>query len=83
VAMWRLNWSIAISSGRRHLLVAIGVVACLYCIGVVLGQSAVLNMKALIVLLFSTPLFALVGAERRWPETVRVASSVPRSGDQA
>lgn len=60
VAMWRLNRTVGIPSGKRHALVGIGLLACLYCVGVVLGQSAALDRKALTVLLFTAPLFALV-----------------------
>jgi arginine:agmatine antiporter len=64
VAMWRLNRTAGIPDGKRLVMVGIGLVACLYCVGVVLGQSADLDRKALVVLLFSTPLFALVRVGR-------------------
>ncbi|RDI96961.1 amino acid permease [Dyella solisilvae] len=70
VAMWRFNRTIEMSTGRRNFFVAIGLVACLYCIAVVLGQSPLLNMKALIVMLGSAPLFALIALQRRSPEVV-------------
>lgn len=60
VAMWRLNRTLGLTSARRNFLVVVGLLACAYCVGVVLGQSAELNRKALVVLLVSTPLFALV-----------------------
>jgi arginine:agmatine antiporter len=60
VAMWRLNRTIEMPIGKRRLLIAVGVIACLYCVGVALGQSDDLVSKALIVMLVTTPLFALV-----------------------
>jgi arginine:agmatine antiporter len=48
------------SPAKTRFFVVVGVVACLYCLSVVLGQSAELDRKALLVLLISTPLFALV-----------------------
>jgi len=60
VAMWRLNREIDMSAGKLQLYVVIGVVACLYCLSVVLGQSAELGRKALVILLVSAPLFALI-----------------------
>lgn len=60
VAMWRLNRTIGITVMRRNCLIVVGLLACLYCIGVVLGQSAELNRHAFLVMLISTPLFALV-----------------------
>jgi len=38
----------------------IGTTACLYCVGVAVGQSHDLVFKAMIVLLATTPLYALV-----------------------
>lgn len=64
VAMWRLNRSIDISAGKVQLYVFIGVLACVYCLSVVLGQSADLDRKALIVLLATTPFFALINRKR-------------------
>jgi arginine:agmatine antiporter len=64
VAMWRLNRTLALTPGGRHFLVVVGLFACAYCVGVVLGQSADLNRKALVVLLVSTPLFALAKLRR-------------------
>jgi arginine:agmatine antiporter len=60
VSMWRLNQEINMSAGKRQLYVVIGVVACLYCLSVVLGQGAELGRKALLILLISAPLFALI-----------------------
>jgi arginine:agmatine antiporter len=59
VAMWRLDRA----SGRMDksaLVVTVGVVACLYCVGVALGQSHELGFKAFVALLLTTPLYALV-----------------------
>ncbi|MHA6203658.1 amino acid permease [Dyella soli] len=60
VAMWRLNRMLDMSDARRRAFIGIGLVACVYCIGVVAGQSADLDRKALILMLLATPLFALV-----------------------
>ncbi|MDG2536918.1 amino acid permease [Dyella jiangningensis] len=60
VAMWRLNRTLGMTSGKMQLFIVVGLVACLYCLSVVLGQSAELDRKALLVLLISTPLFALI-----------------------
>jgi arginine:agmatine antiporter len=60
VAMWRLNRTLGMTSGKTQLFIVVGLVACLYCLSVVLGQSAELDRKALLVLLISTPLFALI-----------------------
>lgn len=60
VAMWRLNRTLELTPAMRRFLIVVGLLACVYCVGVVLGQSAELNRKALVVLLISTPLFALV-----------------------
>lgn len=60
VAMWRLNRELGLAGPRRYLMIVVGLLACAYCVGVVLGQSASLNRQALVVLLVSTPLFALV-----------------------
>ena len=37
VAMWRLNRTIDMSSSRRRFLIVVGLFACVYCVGVVLG----------------------------------------------
>ncbi len=60
VAMWRLNMTLDLSAAKRGTLLGIGVVACLYCVGVIVGQSAETDQKALVVLLLITPLYALV-----------------------
>jgi arginine:agmatine antiporter len=60
VAMWRLNRTLHMTTGKMRLFIAVGLVACLYCLSVVLGQSAELDRKALLVLLISTPLYALI-----------------------
>jgi arginine:agmatine antiporter len=60
VSMWRLNQTIDVSVSRRRVLLVAGLIACLYCVGVVLGQSDQLGRRALIVLLLTTPLFALM-----------------------
>ncbi len=60
VAMWRLNQTMGVSTAKRQFFIVVGVVACLYCLSVVVGQSAELDRKALLVLLVTTPLFALI-----------------------
>lgn len=60
VAMWRLNREMELSAGKIRFFIFVGVVAFLYCVSVVLGQSAELDRKALVVLLVSAPLFALI-----------------------
>jgi len=60
VAMWRLNRDIDMSTAKLQFYVVIGVMACLYCLSVVLGQGAELGRKALLILLISAPLFALI-----------------------
>ncbi|HET6553235.1 MAG TPA: amino acid permease [Dyella sp.] len=60
VAMWRMNQTLGLLSGKTQLFIVIGVIAWLYCLSVVIGQSAELDRKALLVLLVSMPLFALV-----------------------
>jgi arginine:agmatine antiporter len=61
IAMWRLNRvTPEVTMGRRYLFRVLGVLACLYCVGVVLGQSAELVRKALVVLLLTVPFYALV-----------------------
>jgi len=60
VSMWRLNREIHMSPGKVQLYIVIGVVACLYCLSVVLGQGAELGRKALLILLISAPLFAFI-----------------------
>ncbi|WP_199098689.1 amino acid permease [Dyella sp. ASV21] len=64
VAMWRLNRTIGLTPGKQRLLIFVGLLACAYCVGVVLGQSAELNRQAFIVMLVSTPLFALVKVQQ-------------------
>lgn len=61
VAMWRLNDTLDMPIAKRRVLVAIGVLACSYCVGVIAGQSADLNSSALMVLLLTVPLYALIG----------------------
>ena len=74
VAMWRLGSTVDVSPGKRAALTVIGLVACMYCGGVVLGQSAELDQKALVVLLLITPLYALV---KRSVTAPMAASNVP------
>jgi arginine:agmatine antiporter len=64
VSMWRLNQTIEVPTPRRRVLLVAGVIACLYCVGVVVGQSDLLGRRALIVLLLTTPLFALMKRAR-------------------
>lgn len=64
VAMWRLNRTIGITVTRRNCLVVVGLLACVYCVGVVLGQSAELDRQAFLVMLISTPLFAAVKVQQ-------------------
>lgn len=59
VAMWRLDRAGA-TLDRRALSIVTGTTACLYCVGVAVGQSHDLVFKAMIVLLATTPLYALV-----------------------
>ena len=82
VAMWRLNRATpSIPMPRRHLMRVLGVLACLYCIGVVLGQSPELNRKALIVLLATVPFYALVRLYKQ--PSIRVDSPRGRSARAA
>ena len=60
LAMWRLNQTLEMSAAKNQFFGVVGVVACLYCLSVVLGQSAELDRKALLVLLISTPLFVFI-----------------------
>ena len=60
VSMWRLNATLDMPVAKRRVLIGIGVVAALFCVGVVVGQPAELNQKALMVLLLITPLYALI-----------------------
>ena len=59
VAVWRLARAGA-TLDRRALSIVIGTAACLYCVGVAVGQSHDLVFKAMIVRLATTPLYALV-----------------------
>jgi arginine:agmatine antiporter len=59
VAMWRMNRARDMPSARRQVFIATGAIACVYCIGVPLGQSPDLAFKALLVLLITTPFYAL------------------------
>lgn len=61
VAMWRLNATLDMPAARRGLLIAVGLLACVYCGGVILGQSAELDRNAFVVMLLSIPFYALVG----------------------
>ena len=54
VAMWRLDRAGA-TLDRRALSIVTGTTACLYCVGVAVGQSHDLVFKAMIVLLATTP----------------------------
>ena len=60
VAMWRLNSRLDMPVRRRRALVGIGLVAALFCVGVIVGQSDELNRNALLVLLLVTPLYAFI-----------------------
>jgi arginine:agmatine antiporter len=60
VSMWRLNGTLDMPPARRRALRGIGIVAALFCVGVIVGQDAELTHKALIVLLLITPLYALI-----------------------
>ena len=60
VSMWRLNATLDMPVAKRRVLIGIGVVAALFCVGVVVGQPAELNQKALMVLLVITPLYGLI-----------------------
>lgn len=66
VAMWRLDRERG-PAPRPWLVVAVGVIACLYCVGVALGQSHELGFKALVALLLTTPLYGLVRVTRTEP----------------
>jgi len=70
VAMWRLDRERG-RVDKRALVVAVGTIACLYCVGVALGQSHDLGFKALVVLLATTPLYALVRADVPLPHGPR------------
>lgn len=63
VAMWRLDRQLG-HIERRWASIIGGIVACLYCVSVALGQSHDLVFKAMIVLLATTPLFALAPVRR-------------------
>ena len=60
VSMWRSNATLGLSATRRRVLFGIGIVAALFCVGVIVGQSPDLTRKALVVLLLITPLYALI-----------------------
>ncbi|TBR39373.1 MULTISPECIES: amino acid permease [Dyella] len=74
VAMWRLNRIIDVDRGRKRFLVVAGIIACMYCVSVVLGQSDLLGRKALIVLLATVPLYALIRVTRK-PEALAAGES--------
>jgi arginine:agmatine antiporter len=59
VAMWRMDRNAA-RVDRRLLSIVVGLTACLYCVGVAVGQSHDLVFKAMIALMATTPLYALV-----------------------
>jgi len=63
VAMWRLDRKVG-NVQRRGMSIVVGVFACLYCVGVAVGQSHDLVFKAMVVLLATTPLFALAPVRR-------------------
>jgi arginine:agmatine antiporter len=67
VSMWRLNATLDMPIGRRRALRGIGMVAALFCVGVIVGQTADLAQKALLVLLLITPLYALIGRPTSGP----------------
>ena len=54
-------------AGRRYALRGIGIVAVLFCVGVILGQTAELDRNALMLLLLITPLYALIGRHAAVP----------------
>jgi arginine:agmatine antiporter len=60
ISMWRLNQTIELPRSRRRALLIAGLIACLYCVGVVVGQSDLLGRRALLVLLLTAPLYALM-----------------------
>lgn len=60
VAMWRLNATIEMSAARRGLFFCIGVLACAYCAGVIIGQESELVSHAMVVLLLITPFYSFV-----------------------
>ncbi|BCT93931.1 histidine-histamine antiporter [Lysobacter helvus] len=59
MAMWRMDRA-AHRTDHLAASIVVGVAACLYCVGVAIGQSHDLVFKAMIALLLTTPLFALV-----------------------
>lgn len=67
VAMWRLNATLDMSSAKRWLWFGIGLLACAYCAGVVIGQISELVSNATVVLLMITTFCALVGRSRSAP----------------
>jgi len=73
VAMWRLNATLDMSSAKRWLWFGIGLLACAYCAGVVIGQSSELVSNATVVLLMITPFYALVGRSRSAPMATSAA----------
>lgn len=71
VAMWRLSRIVDSGSARARFLVVAGIIACMYCVSVVLGQSDRLGRNALIVLLATVPLYALIRVTKRDPSETR------------
>jgi arginine:agmatine antiporter len=67
VAMWRLDRG-AQRIDHRAASITIGAAACLYCVGVPVGQSQDLVFKAMIALLLTIPLFALVRPDAGKPQ---------------
>jgi arginine:agmatine antiporter len=63
VAMWRFNKTLEMKPLKRRILNVVGFIACGYCAGVIIGQSAELDRKALIVLLVTIPFYGLVSRE--------------------
>ena len=69
VAMWRMDRAAKHGEDRLQLRsVVIGGAACLYCVGVAFGQSHDLVFKAMIALLATMPLFALVRLDAGKPQ---------------
>jgi arginine:agmatine antiporter len=69
VAMWRMDRASKHGEDRLQLRsVVIGGAACLYCVGVAFGQSHDLVFKAMIALLATMPLFALVRLDAGKPQ---------------
>jgi hypothetical protein len=73
--MWRLDRG-AQRIDHRAASITIGAAACLYCVGVAVGQSQDLVFKAMIALLRTMPLFALVRLDAGKPQIESRATSI-------